>query len=103
VAIFILLKRHFSSDGDQCRLKDNREPLREFGTPLEVSHDHLLVTPPSHFTPQKVSGFVDGLTGLRNGTITFPKILLISGTVKGEIASVRCPYFLAKIDDFHLK
>ncbi len=22
--------------------------------PLEVSHDHLLIVPPSHFTPQKV-------------------------------------------------
>jgi hypothetical protein len=22
----------------------------------EVSHDHLLVTPPSHFTPQKAKG-----------------------------------------------
>ncbi len=27
-------------------------------TLLEASYDHLLVTPPSHFTPQKVRGWV---------------------------------------------
>ena len=26
--------------------------------PLEASHDHLLITPPSHFIPQKVRGWV---------------------------------------------
>jgi len=31
-----------------------------FWGPLEVSQDHFLVTPPSHFTPQKVEGFVVG-------------------------------------------
>jgi len=25
---------------------------------MEASHDHLLVTPPSHFTPQKVKGLL---------------------------------------------
>ena len=29
--------------------------------PLEASNNHLLVIPPSHFTPQKVEGFVVGL------------------------------------------
>jgi len=29
-------------------------------TLLEASHYHLLMTPPSHFTPQKVKGFVVG-------------------------------------------
>ena len=39
---------------------DIKKPLREFWTPLEVSRNHLLVTPPSHFIPQKVIGFVVG-------------------------------------------
>jgi hypothetical protein len=30
---------------------------------LEASLDHLLVTPPSHFAPQKVGGFGRWLTG----------------------------------------
>jgi len=29
---------------------------RVIGTPMEVSYHHLLATPPSHFTPQKVKG-----------------------------------------------
>jgi hypothetical protein len=33
----------------------------------EVSLQHLLATPPSHFTPQKVRGLVEGFTGLRDG------------------------------------
>jgi hypothetical protein len=35
-----------------------RHPQREILSPLEASHDHLLITPPSHFTPQKFKGFV---------------------------------------------
>jgi hypothetical protein len=31
-----------------------RHPPREIMIPLEASHDHLLVTPPSDITPQKV-------------------------------------------------
>jgi hypothetical protein len=31
-------------------------------TLLEASYDHLLITPPSHFTPQKVKGYVIELT-----------------------------------------
>ena len=42
-------------------------------TLLEASHRHLLVTPPSHFTPQKVEGFVVGLTG--NGRESMAEIL----------------------------
>ena len=34
-------------------------------SPLEASHDHLLVTPPSHFTLQKAKGQVNGFTRLR--------------------------------------
>ncbi len=33
-------------------------PQREILSPLEASHCHLLVTPPSHFKLQKVKGFV---------------------------------------------
>jgi hypothetical protein len=40
---------------------------------LEVSLDHLLITPPSHFTPQKVEGFVAGLIG--NGRESMAEIL----------------------------
>jgi len=32
-------------------------------TLLEASHRHLLVIPPSHFSPRKVRGFVVELTG----------------------------------------
>jgi hypothetical protein len=32
-----------------------------------------------------------------------PKILFCEWAVKGEIALQKCLYFLAKIDDFHLK
>jgi hypothetical protein len=53
---------------------------------LEASLDHLLVTPPSHFTPQKARGFVVGLTGLR-GVLTI-KILLSIGVVKGKIEKI---------------
>jgi hypothetical protein len=35
-----------------------RHPQREILSPLEASLDHLLITPPSHFTPQKVRGWV---------------------------------------------
>jgi hypothetical protein len=35
---------------------------------MEASYCHLLVTPPSHFTPQKVRGFVVGFTGQRGVT-----------------------------------
>jgi hypothetical protein len=36
-------------------------PQREILSPLEASHDHLLITPPSHRAQLKVRGFVVGL------------------------------------------
>ncbi len=41
-----------SAGNPSCLIEDNIGPLGELGTPLEVSHDHLLVTPPSHFNPE---------------------------------------------------
>jgi hypothetical protein len=40
-----------------------KHPQREIITPLEVSLDHLLITPPSHRDHLKVRGFVVGLIG----------------------------------------
>ena len=40
---------------------------------MEVSHDRFLVTPPSHFTPQKVEDFVVELIG--NGRESMAEIL----------------------------
>ena len=68
-------------------------------TLLEASHDHLLVTPPSHFAPQKVRGWFDGFIGLRRET-TAINILLTSWVVKGNIASSKYPPFNI---DFSLK
>jgi hypothetical protein len=66
---------------------------------LEASHDHLLVTPPSHFTPQKVRDLNIGFTGpCRRKTVN--KILLSSWVVKEKIASRQSP-FSGQIDDFH--
>jgi hypothetical protein len=70
---------------------------------LEASHDHLWVTPPSHFTPQKVKGFVVGFTWQRERKTIIKKILLISRSVKGKFASPNCSIFPAKIADFGLK
>ena len=54
----------WGSAGDRVALlKINKKPPKGFKTPLEASHHHFLVTPPSHFTPQKVEGFVVGLIG----------------------------------------
>ncbi len=44
-----------------------KHPQREILSPSEVSHDHLLITPPSHFTPQKVRGLVSEFTRLQRG------------------------------------
>ena len=41
----------------------NQKPPREFWPPLEASLGHFLITPPSHFRPQKVEGFVVELIG----------------------------------------
>ena len=70
MAIFKLLKTGFRSDGKQLELErefigDKSKSLQKgITTLLEASLDHLWITPPSHFTLQKVRGFVDGLTGL---------------------------------------
>jgi hypothetical protein len=50
---------------------------------------------------QKVGGFVVKFTRQRREEI-MEKILLTSWAVKGKISSPRCPYLLAKIDNFPL-
>ena len=42
-----------------------KNPQREILSPLEASLDQLWITPPSHFSFQKVKGFVEGFTWLR--------------------------------------
>jgi hypothetical protein len=69
---------------------------------LEASYGHLPATP-FHTTLQKVEGYIDGFTRLRNGTITVPKILLISWEVKGKIAFENSLIFEAQIDDLGSK
>ena len=62
LAIFYSSNMRLRSHGDQMELErgfigDKLKNLQEsFWAPVEVSHDHFLVTPPSHFTPQKVKG-----------------------------------------------
>jgi hypothetical protein len=80
----------------------NKKPPREFSAPLEVSHDHLLVTPPSHFTPQKVRDFVVGFTSLRKRETIVKKILLTPRSVKGKISSGSNLGFRPQIDDLPL-
>jgi len=47
---------------ETLQVKKNRKETEEYfwdiKAPLAVSHYHLLVTPPSHFTPQKIRGYV---------------------------------------------
>jgi len=50
---------HFRSDRDPLEKSYLRAGIKKASKRdpkplLEASHDHLLVTPPSHFTPQKV-------------------------------------------------
>jgi len=79
VPLFKSLKKHFGSDGDQREIRSifieaQTKILQEsFGPPLEVSHDHFLVTPPCHFTPQKVEDFIVELIG--NGRESMAEIL----------------------------
>jgi len=42
--------------------KTDRHPQREILSPLGASLDHFLITPPTHFTIQKVRGLVVGFT-----------------------------------------
>jgi hypothetical protein len=46
-----------------------KSPQKGMTTLLEASLDHLLATPPSHFIPQKVRGFVVGLIGNERGKL----------------------------------
>jgi hypothetical protein len=39
-----------------------KNPQKGAATLLEASHHHLLITPPSHFAPQKVKGLFGWLT-----------------------------------------
>jgi hypothetical protein len=49
------------STGDRAILWHELKNLQKgIKTLLEASHDHLLVTPPSHFKPQKVRGWLGG-------------------------------------------
>jgi hypothetical protein len=50
-------------------------------TLLEASQWHLLVTPPSHFIPQKVKGWFDGFTWPRVEAIN-QNLLLTQFVVK---------------------
>jgi hypothetical protein len=67
LAIFYSSNMRFRSDGDQMELERGfigdklKTSKRVFWAPVEVSHDHFLVTPPSHFTPRKVKGQIDAL------------------------------------------
>jgi hypothetical protein len=47
------------------KTETGRRPQREILSPLGASLDHPLMTQPSHFTPQKVKGFVVGFSWLR--------------------------------------
>jgi hypothetical protein len=46
-------------------MEENKKPLRELGTPLEVSPSHLLVTPHPHMTALKIQGSVERFLELR--------------------------------------
>jgi hypothetical protein len=70
---------------------------------LEVSLDHLLISPPSHFTLQKVRGLVVGFAWFRRGKQLSKKILLISRPVKKKIGFRNGLGFQAQIDDLRLK
>jgi hypothetical protein len=57
----MLFQVRWRSAEGQAMLKHELKRLQKgITTLLEASHYHLLVTPPSHFTPQKVKGFVVG-------------------------------------------
>jgi hypothetical protein len=54
-----------------------KSPQRETINPSEALLDHRLKTPLSHFSPQRVKGFVEGFPRLRGVTRiinTLPKI-----------------------------
>ncbi len=56
------------SAGEQAMLRNELKSLQKgIPTLLEASHDHLLITPPSHRQLQKVKGFVVEFIGLQGG------------------------------------
>ena len=50
---------------DRNSLIADNKSLQELETHLKGSYHHFLIISPSHPTPQKVRGFVDGLIELR--------------------------------------
>jgi hypothetical protein len=70
---------------------------------MEVSLDRLLVTQPSHFTPQKVRGFLVGFNWLQEAETIIKKILLTSWAVKVKIIRPNCPHFPVRNADFGLE
>jgi hypothetical protein len=77
-----------------CEFTLGRHPQREILSPLEVSLDHLWATPPSHFTPQKVRGFVVGFTGLR-GVVYNPNGSRTANSVKRILGLLNCQIYNA--------
>ena len=65
----------------------------EILSPLEASLDHLLVTPPSHFTPQKAEGFVVGLITYRGNNYPYPENTLNLMGSQGENCLLKLLYF----------
>jgi hypothetical protein len=59
---------------------------------LEALLDHLLVTPPSHFTPRKVRDFVFGFTWLCGGN-NYQKNTLNLKASQGENCLPKMPLF----------
>jgi hypothetical protein len=60
-------------------MKDDKRPLRGLYPP-RGSLNELLVTPPSHFTPQKAKGQYDGFTGNGGATTTQKNTLMGLGS-----------------------
>ena len=66
--VFIFMTIHpaygrWRSGREWIKLRQKLESLQKgILTLSEASYDHLLVTPPSHFTPQKVKGYIVELT-----------------------------------------
>jgi hypothetical protein len=63
MAVFVSPKADFRSDRNQLEnrvnLKYEKKSLQEGVTTLpQASHNHLLITPPSHFILQRVRGWL---------------------------------------------
>jgi hypothetical protein len=70
--------------------------------PLKSLYGHLPEIL-SHTSLQKVRGYIDEFTWLRNGATSAPKILLPSWVVKGKIAFENSFGLQAQIEDLPLK